>query len=75
MKWLSVVTVSALVFFSNACEKHPTSELDTDHGAGAHPAGHTEHTEHKESAAHAEPEKKAEEAKPGEAPKFFPEKK
>ena len=71
MKWLSVLSVSALAFFSNACEKHPASALDdhSGHGAAAH------HAESKAEAPHAEREKKAEEGKPGEAPKFFPEKK
>ncbi len=70
MKWLSVLSISALAFFSNACEKHPASELDdhSAHGAAAH---HDEAP----AAVHAEPEKKTEEGKPGEAPKFFPEKK
>jgi hypothetical protein len=65
MKWLSVVSISALAFFSNACEKHPASGLagESEHG----PAGHSE--------SKGEAEKKPDEGKPGEAPKFFPDKK
>lgn len=71
MKWSSIFLVVALALLSNACEKHPASELeDGAHGAGGHAADHAAAP----PASH-EPEKKVEEAKPGEAPKFFPEKK
>lgn len=71
MKWPSVLLVCALALLSNACEKHPASELeDTKHGAEAHAPAH----EPAAAASH-DKDKKAEEAKPGEAPKFFPEKK
>ncbi len=70
MKWPSILLVCAVALLSNACEKHPASELDGAHGSEAHAAPHAGAP----AATHGE-EKKAEEAKPGEAPKFFPEKK
>ncbi len=63
MKWPSVLLVCALALLSHACEQHKASELEDAHGHSAGPA------EHKAE------EKKAEDGKPGEAPKFFPEKK
>jgi len=66
MKWISIPTICALALLTNACEMHKASELEEEPaGAEAH-----EKAEAKES-----PEKKTEEGKPGEAPKFFPEKK
>ncbi len=70
MKWPSILLVCAVALLSNACEQHPAAELEGAHGAEAHAAPH----EGAPPAAHAE-EKKAEDVKPGEAPKFFPEKK
>ncbi len=70
MKWLSVVSISALAFFLNACEKHPAAEL-----AGESQHGAAEHSESKGEVPHGEAEKKTDEGKPGEAPKFFPDKK
>ena len=68
MKWSSLLLICALALLSNACEQHPASELEGGHGGSA--------AEHSEAAgAHQAEEKKAEDAKPGEAPKFFPEKK
>ncbi len=68
MKWSSFLLICALAFLSNACEQHPASELEGGHGGSA--------AEHPETdGAHPAGEKKAEDAKPGEAPKFFPEKK
>jgi hypothetical protein len=67
MKWLSVLTVCAVAFLSNACEMHKKSELvEESHGGEAHAAPAAEHEEAKPA---------AEEGKPGEAPKFFPDKK
>ena len=71
MKWPSIVLICALALLSNACEQHKASELEEEtHGSEAH-------AEKKEGATaeSADKEKKAEEGKPGEAPKFFPEKK
>jgi hypothetical protein len=70
MKWPSILLVGVVALLSNACEQHPASELEGGHGAEAHAAPHAGAP----APAHAE-EKKAEEAKPGEAPKFFPDKK
>lgn len=64
MKWSSVLLICALALLSNACEQHKASEL-----AEEKPGAEVQH------GATAEKEKKAEEGKPGEAPKFFPEKK
>jgi hypothetical protein len=80
MKWFSLIPVLALAFFVNACEMHPTSDAPEE--------GATEFGKHEKGA---EPEAKpaveapataksetatpAPEAKPGEAPKFFPENK
>jgi hypothetical protein len=71
MNRISIVLLAVLALLCNACEKHKASELEEEPGHEAAAA------EHKEGApAEAKPEeKKAEEGKPGEAPKFFPEKK
>ena len=89
MKWFSVLPILALAFLSSACEKHPASELPPEHATafGEH-AAHGESTGHGggekaepkpagEAAAPAKAESSAPagEAKPGEAPKFFPENK
>jgi len=72
MKWYSVLLVCALALLSNACEMHKASELEEP---SAGPA------ELKEGSTAVNPdtakrdEKKADDGKPGEAPKFFPEKK
>ena len=67
MKRLSIVPICALAVLATACEKHPASELSPKHEAGGHPA---------EAKGDPAPEAKPEgEAKPGEAPKFFPENK
>ena len=73
MKWFSILAVCALAVFATACEKHPASELPQEHGAGGHHAeakGEAKAAEHPAEAAKSEGE-----AKPGEAPKFFPENK
>ena len=82
MKWFSIATVCVLAVFATACEKHPASELPPEHGAGEHHAeakGEAAHDakpdEHAAEAAKPEPAKAEGEAKPGEAPKFFPENK
>ena len=69
MKWFSILLICLLAFFTNACEMHPASELEEEHEKGE------AHAEHKEGGKPEEKheEKKAEEGKPGEAPKFFPE--
>ena len=82
MKWFSIASICALAGFTTACEKHPASELPPMHGTGAKHAeakGGTKH-EAKPAAGHPEaakpePAKTDGEAKPGEAPKFFPENK
>lgn len=81
MKRLSVLLLSALALFVNACEKHPAYRLPDEHATqfGAHAAGHGsgEHLPAQPAAGHAPAAAAtpAAEAKPGEAPKFFPEKK
>ena len=70
MKWLPIIPICALAVFATACEKHPASELSLKHGAGEH------HAEAKgEAAQETKPAEHAGEAKPAEAPKFFPENK
>ncbi len=87
MKWFSVLSILALAFLSNACEKHPASELPAEHATAF--GSHSEHEVKpaEEKAAETKPaaeahaktevpaaaEAKPAEAKPGEAPKFFPE--
>jgi len=91
MKRLSVLLLGALALFVNACEKHPASQLPGEHatefekylpGHGGDHHGADTHAPKAAAAhaapapsAHAETAKPATEAKPGEAPKFFPEKK
>jgi hypothetical protein len=82
MKRLSFIPVLALAFMAIACEKHPYSELPEE--------GATAFGEHSKEVAEAKPEVKpagespaatpaapasGAEAKPGEAPKFFPQNK
>ncbi len=88
MKRLSVLLLGALALFVNACEKHPVSQLPDEHATefGKYLGGHgaekqgdhhapKAEAEHAPAAKHEEPAKPVAEAKPGEAPKFFPEKK
>ena len=78
MKWFSILSVCALAVFATACEKHPAYELPQEHGAGGHHAevnGGAKAAEHPAEAAKPETAKPEGEAKPGEAPKFFPENK
>jgi hypothetical protein len=89
MKWSSILALSASVIFATACEKHPASELEGHgHGHGAEAKeGHAptpEHGEAPKAGGHGEAPKSAEtkpaegqhgEAKPAEAPKFFPDSK
>ena len=82
MKWLSLIPVLALAFLVNACEMHPASDAPEEGTTefGKHENGGEEKAEAK-PAAEATPASKPEaatpapEAKPGEAPKFFPENK
>ena len=71
MKWPSIVIIFALALLSNACEMHKASEL-AEEKPGSEEAAATKEGAPAESA---DKEKKAEDGKPGEAPKFFPEKK
>jgi hypothetical protein len=79
MKRSSILALSALAIVTSACEKHPASELPKEHGAGEHHADAKHEEKHDakpaEHGAEAKPEaaKHEGEAKPGEAPKFFPE--
>jgi hypothetical protein len=83
MKWYFAFPILALAFFSNACERHPASELPAEHATafGEHAAPHGGAEKHEakpaeeHGAAQAEAAAPAPETKPGEAPKFFPEKK
>ena len=82
MKWFSLIPVLALAFLANACEKHPAAELPEEGQTafGEHAKGAEEKTEAKPATEAAAPAKSesstpAPEAKPGEAPKFFPENK
>jgi len=83
MKRLSVLLLGALALFVNACEKHPASQLPAEHAMefGKHLEGHgaaghgADSHAPKAAAEHAPAAPQAEAAKPGEAPKFFPEKK
>jgi hypothetical protein len=82
MKWFSLISVLALAFFINACEMHPASDAPEEGATafGKHEKGGEANTEAKpaaEAPAAAKPEgaTPAPEAKPGEAPKFFPENK
>jgi hypothetical protein len=82
MKRLSALALCALALLVNACEKHPASRLPDEHATqfGQHGTEHHGAEKHapKSAAEHhapATPATPAAEAKPGEAPKFFPEKK
>lgn len=84
MKRLSIISVLALAFVFIACEKHPTSDAPGEEAKefGKYEKGgeEKEKSEAKpaaEPAAAAKPEAAAATpgAKPGEAPKFFPENK
>ncbi|MEP6671882.1 MAG: hypothetical protein ABJF10_22160 [Chthoniobacter sp.] len=82
MKWFSILSILALAFLANACEKHPTKDAPeegkTEFGPNSiHAEEKAETKPASETAVPAKPESPAAtpEAKPGEAPKFFPEKK
>ena len=82
MKWFSIASACVLAVFATACEKHPASELPPEHGAGEHHAEAKGEAVHEATPAERTPEaakpetvKTEGEAKPGEAPKFFPENK
>jgi len=83
MKWSAILLLCALALLASACEKHPASKLPAEHATefgkyvGSHDATEThaakpggEHAPAKSEAA-----APAHGGKPGEAPKFFPEKK
>lgn len=75
MKRLPLLLVCALALLGNACEMHKASELeDAPHHDQAHAEQKAGTTADQPEKAKSE-EKKAGEAAPGEAPKFFPEKK
>lgn len=83
MKWFSVLSIVALAFLANACEKHPVSDAPEEGRTqfGEHSKEHEEKGEAKHSE-EAAPSKEAapatpEAAKSGEASKIqiFPEKK
>jgi hypothetical protein len=84
MKWSSILVLSALALLVNACEKHPAAQLPPEHATAFGEHAWSEHGgskhEAKPAGEHA-PVAKSEaaapvaEGKPGEAPKFFPEKK
>ncbi len=81
MKRLLAILFAPLALLMNACEKHPASELPTEHATefGEHAVSHggAGNREKKSAEEHAKSEASVQgsEAKPGEAPKFFPEKK
>ena len=89
MKWFSVLSIVALAFLANACEKHPVSDAPEEGATqfGEHSKGHESHEGHGEksevkptdqpAAATKETPKAGADAKPGEASKIqiFPEKK
>ena len=81
MKWFSILSLVALAFLANACEKHPVGDAPEEGTTqfGEHSKAAEEKREAKPAAeaASAKPESPSAtpEAKPGEAPKFFPEKK
>jgi hypothetical protein len=41
MKWTTFLPLAALVILTAACERHPASELEGEHGAKAHGSEHT----------------------------------
>ena len=72
MKRFSIIPLCVLAVLATACEKHPASALPPAHGAGDHHGeAKGEHGHAAKPAEHAEAPKQ-EAAKPGEAPKFFP---
>jgi hypothetical protein len=73
MKWFPVLSICALALFSNACERHPASELPKEFSEGAHEEKKA--PEGRQETGKPAPAKPDAEAKPGEAPKFFPENK
>jgi len=63
----------SLLVFGTACERHPVNGAPPMRAHGAGDKDH--HPKPGEAAKHPQPEKPATPDKPGEAPKFFPEKK
>ena len=78
MKRFAIIPLCVLAVLATACEKHPASALPPAHGAGDHHGeAKGEHGHAAKPAEHAEAPtqeaaKPAADAKPGEAPKFFP---
>jgi hypothetical protein len=77
MKWFSVLLLAVLAFFSNACEMHSASELppEEETPGEAHPEAVKAEAQPATESVASEAAKPAPAATPGEAPKFFPEKK
>jgi hypothetical protein len=77
MKWFSVLLLAVFALFSNACEMHPASELPPEEEVPgeAHPEPVKTEVQPAAEAAPSEAAKPAPPATPGEAPKFFPDKK
>ena len=77
MKWFSVLLLAVFALFSNACEMHPASELPPEEEVPGETHAEPVKAEAQPAAeaAPAEAAKPAPPATPGEAPKFFPDKK
>jgi len=77
MKWSSVFLLAVFAVFTNACEMHSASELPSEDEAPgeAHPEAVKAEAQPAPEAAPSEAAKPAAPATPGEAPKYFPEKK
>jgi hypothetical protein len=81
MKWFTLIPVLVIAFVVNACEKHPASDAPEEGvtAFGEHAKGHEEKAESRPedqpASAKEKPAAATPEAKPGEAPKFFSEKK
>jgi len=79
MKWFSIIPVLAVAFLASACEKHLASELPEEGATafGEHAAGASAEKPDVKSAGDAAAQSGTPappaDAKPGEAPKFFPE--
>lgn len=79
MTRIHLVLLCVLGLAINACEMHPASELPVEHGAEQPGAGseHATAAEPTAATAHALPHdaQPSTDPKPGDAPKYFPEKK
>ena len=76
MRFLSLFSFCVFVVFATACQRHP---LPGDPQPGLHEENSAEtpgaETHDAKTPEHPEPARPVESGKPGEAPKFFPEKK